>query len=26
VLKTPDPNLKHIPPGGTLWTFALMDQ
>jgi alcohol dehydrogenase (cytochrome c) len=26
VLKTPDPNLEHIPPGGTLWTFALMDQ
>jgi alcohol dehydrogenase (cytochrome c) len=26
VLKTPDPNLAHVPPGGTLWTFALMDQ
>jgi alcohol dehydrogenase (cytochrome c) len=25
VLKTPDPNLKHVPPGGTLWTFRLMD-
>jgi alcohol dehydrogenase (cytochrome c) len=25
VLKTPDPNLKHVPPGGTLWTFALFD-
>jgi alcohol dehydrogenase (cytochrome c) len=26
VLKTPDPNLTHVPPGGTLWTFALLDQ
>jgi alcohol dehydrogenase (cytochrome c) len=26
VLKTPDPNLAHVPPGGTLWTFALMNQ
>ena len=26
VLKTPDPNLVHVPPGGTLWTFRLMDQ
>jgi alcohol dehydrogenase (cytochrome c) len=26
VLKTPDPNLKHVPPGGTLWTFKLMDE
>jgi alcohol dehydrogenase (cytochrome c) len=26
VLKTPDPNLVHVPPGGTLWTFALFDQ
>jgi alcohol dehydrogenase (cytochrome c) len=26
VLKTPDPNLTHVPPGGTLWTFRLMDQ
>ncbi len=26
VLKTPDPNLVHVPPGGTLWTFKLMDQ
>jgi alcohol dehydrogenase (cytochrome c) len=26
VLKTPDPNLAHVPPGGTLWTFRLMDQ
>ncbi len=25
VLKTPDPNLSHVPPGGTLWTFRLMD-
>lgn len=25
VLKTPDPNLVHVPPGGTLWTFKLMD-
>jgi hypothetical protein len=25
VLKTPDPNLAHVPPGGTLWTFALFD-
>ena len=26
VLKTPDPNLTHVPPGGTLMTFALLDQ
>jgi len=26
VLKVPDPNLAHVPPGGTLWTFKLMDQ
>lgn len=26
VLRTPDPNLAHTPPGGTLWTFALFDQ
>jgi len=26
VLKTPDPNLAHVPLGGTLWTFALLDQ
>jgi len=26
VLKTPDPNLVHVPPGGTLWTFTLLDQ
>jgi alcohol dehydrogenase (cytochrome c) len=26
VLKTPDPNLAHVPPGGTLWTFKLMDE
>lgn len=25
-LKTPDPNLKHVPPGGSLWTFKLFDQ
>lgn len=25
-LKTPDPNLAHVPPGGTLWTFKLFDQ
>jgi alcohol dehydrogenase (cytochrome c) len=23
VLKTPDPNLAHTPPGGSLWTFKL---
>jgi alcohol dehydrogenase (cytochrome c) len=26
VLRTPDPNLVHVPPGGTLWTFALFDR
>ncbi len=26
VLKTPDPNLTHVPPGGTLWTFTLLDR
>jgi alcohol dehydrogenase (cytochrome c) len=26
VLKTPDPNLAHVPPGGSLWTFKLMDE
>ena len=26
VLKTPDPNLAHVPPGGSLWTFKLFDQ
>jgi len=26
VLKTPDPNLAHVPPGGTLWTFKLLDE
>jgi alcohol dehydrogenase (cytochrome c) len=25
-LKTPDPNIKHVPPGGSLWTFKLFDQ
>ena len=25
VLKIPDPNLAHVPAGGTLWTFKLMD-
>ncbi len=25
VLKTADPNLTHVPPGGTLLTFRLMD-
>ena len=25
VLKLPDPNLVHVPPGGTLWTFKLME-
>ena len=25
-LKTPDPNLTHVPPGGSLWTFKLLDQ
>ncbi|HVX92481.1 MAG TPA: PQQ-dependent dehydrogenase, methanol/ethanol family [Xanthobacteraceae bacterium] len=24
-LKTPDPNLKHVPAGGSLWTFKLFD-
>jgi alcohol dehydrogenase (cytochrome c) len=23
--RTPDPNLKHVPRGGSLWTFALSD-
>jgi alcohol dehydrogenase (cytochrome c) len=26
VLRTPDPNIKHVPPGGTLWTFKLLDE
>jgi len=25
VMHTPDANLRHIPPGGTLWTFKLFD-
>ena len=25
-MRTPDPNLAHVPPGGTLLTFALFDQ
>lgn len=25
VLHTPDANLAHVPPGGTLWTFKLFD-
>jgi alcohol dehydrogenase (cytochrome c) len=25
-LKTADPNLAHVPAGGTLWTFALFDR
>jgi alcohol dehydrogenase (cytochrome c) len=26
ILKLGDPSLAHVPPGGTLWTFALFDQ
>ena len=26
ILKLGDPSLTHVPPGGTLWTFALFDQ
>jgi len=26
VLKTPDPNLRHTPPGGSLWTFKLFEE
>ncbi len=26
VLKTPDPNLAHTPPGGSLWTFKLFEE
>jgi alcohol dehydrogenase (cytochrome c) len=26
VLKTPDPNLAHVPPGGSLWTFKLFEE
>jgi alcohol dehydrogenase (cytochrome c) len=26
VLHVKDPNLDHVPKGGTLWTFALLDQ
>ena len=26
VLKTPDPNLAHVPAGGSLWTFKLFDE
>ena len=26
VLKTPDANLAHVPPGGSLWTFKLLDE
>jgi alcohol dehydrogenase (cytochrome c) len=26
VLKVPDPNLEHVPPGGSLWTFKLFDE
>ncbi|MDB5405865.1 MAG: quinoprotein ethanol dehydrogenase [Rhodospirillales bacterium] len=25
VLKIPDANLAHVPPGGSLWTFKLME-
>ncbi|HLH76042.1 MAG TPA: PQQ-dependent dehydrogenase, methanol/ethanol family [Candidatus Binataceae bacterium] len=25
VMHTPDANLRHVPPGGTLWTFKLFD-
>ncbi len=25
-LKTPDPNLAHVPPGGSLWTFRLFEE
>ncbi len=25
VLKTPDPNLTHVPAGGSLWTFRLFE-
>ena len=24
-LKVPDPNLAHVPPGGSLWTFKLFE-
>ena len=26
LLRTADPNIKHVPPGGTLWTFKLLDE
>jgi alcohol dehydrogenase (cytochrome c) len=26
VLKVPDPNLEHTPPGGSLWTFKLFEE
>jgi alcohol dehydrogenase (cytochrome c) len=26
VLKNPDPNLQHTPPGGSLWTFKLFEE